>query len=50
MSILAEGVETKEQLEFLKEKGCPLIQGYLFSKPVSANEFIKLVNAGMIKR
>ncbi|MDA3851464.1 MAG: EAL domain-containing protein, partial [Spirochaetaceae bacterium] len=34
-SVVAEGVETKEQLEFLEENGCHIIQGYFFSKPLS---------------
>lgn len=35
MSIVAEGVETKEQREFLLNNGCPCIQGYLYAKPMS---------------
>jgi len=38
MKVIAEGVETKEQLMFLKAHGCNYVQGYYFSKPVSANE------------
>ncbi|WP_457743931.1 putative bifunctional diguanylate cyclase/phosphodiesterase [Sulfurimonas sp.] len=34
LNIIAEGVETKEQLDFLKSEGCPYIQGYYFSKPL----------------
>lgn len=37
--VVAEGVETKEQLMALKELGCDKIQGYYFSKPMLANEF-----------
>jgi len=37
--VLAEGVETKEQLNFLVEKGCDLYQGYFKSKPVDSIEF-----------
>ncbi|OEF98229.1 bifunctional diguanylate cyclase/phosphodiesterase [Desulfuribacillus alkaliarsenatis] len=40
----AEGVETKGQLEYLREKGCDFIQGYLISKPVGANEIIELLD------
>lgn len=36
---VAEGVETEEQLEMLREMGCTLYQGYYFSKPVSLEEF-----------
>ncbi len=38
MSTLAEGVETKEQLNALKNMGCDQVQGYYFSKPLPADE------------
>jgi EAL domain-containing protein (putative c-di-GMP-specific phosphodiesterase class I) len=41
--VLAEGVETPEQLAFLLEKGCDSYQGYIKSKPVSAHEFAELL-------
>lgn len=42
LKVIAEGVETAEQLAFLKEHGCDEIQGYYFSKPVPPDEFSKL--------
>ncbi len=43
--VLAEGVETPEQLAFLKEKGCDVYQGYIKSKPLPAEDFLKLLLA-----
>jgi diguanylate cyclase (GGDEF)-like protein/PAS domain S-box-containing protein len=45
--VIAEGVETLEQLSFLRSRGCPEGQGYYFSRPVTANQFAKLVETGM---
>ncbi|MFT0561378.1 EAL domain-containing protein [Bacillus cereus] len=39
MKVIAEGVETKEQLEVLQRNACHLIQGYYYSKPVNEDEF-----------
>lgn len=38
LQVLAEGVETKAQQEFIYQSGCELMQGYLFSRPVSAEQ------------
>lgn len=43
MKVVAEGVETEAQLELLKEHGCYHIQGFLFSKPLTAEELTKFV-------
>lgn len=40
MQVICEGVETAEQIEFLKNIGCNKVQGYYYSKPIPANEFI----------
>ena len=37
--VIAEGVETKEQMELLKELDCDIIQGYYFSRPVPPDDF-----------
>ena len=42
LSVIAEGVETKQQLIFLQERGCTGFQGYYFSKPVSVEELESL--------
>jgi diguanylate cyclase (GGDEF)-like protein len=39
LDVIAEGVETEEELKFLKSNGCMVVQGYLFSPPISAEEF-----------
>ena len=41
---IAEGVETKEQCDFLKEAGVDVVQGYYFSKPLSKEEFEALID------
>lgn len=41
--VVAEGVETQEQYQLLKDAGCDIIQGYYFSKPVPPEEFAHLI-------
>jgi diguanylate cyclase (GGDEF)-like protein/PAS domain S-box-containing protein len=47
LTVVAEGVETSEQYEFLKNEGCDELQGYFFSKPLSSEDFRKLVSQGL---
>ena len=43
LKVIAEGVETKKQLTYLKKQKCDLLQGYLFSKPLPADEFEEIL-------
>ncbi|MFZ6759741.1 GGDEF/EAL domain-containing response regulator [Undibacterium sp. Ji50W] len=45
--VIAEGVEQEEQLSFLKEQDCEEGQGYIFSRPVGAEQFEKLLRQGI---
>lgn len=44
LSVVAEGVETNEHLEFLKEIGCDYMQGYFLSKPLPLKEIEKIIS------
>ncbi len=46
VQVVAEGVETRAQLEFLRAHGCDAVQGYLFSKPLSAGDCGLLLREG----
>lgn len=43
MKVTAEGVEETTQMEFLRQAGCHEMQGYLFSRPVTADAFARLL-------
>ncbi|SIT89099.1 sensor domain-containing protein [Edaphobacillus lindanitolerans] len=46
LDVIAEGVETEEQLRFLTAAGCPIVQGYYFDKPLTAEQFENKYLAG----
>jgi diguanylate cyclase len=47
LKVIAEGVETAEQLAFLQAQGCDEGQGYYFSRPIAADQFAQLLARGM---
>ena len=49
LKVIAEGVETENQANILRDLGCDEFQGYLFSKPVSAVNFEKAFNNNLLK-
>jgi diguanylate cyclase (GGDEF)-like protein/PAS domain S-box-containing protein len=46
MQTTAEGVETQEELQLVRDLGCSLVQGYIFGKPMPADEALELANRG----
>jgi len=46
MTVVAEGVEKQQQLDYLTQNGCDYIQGYFFSRPVPEADAIQLLNVG----
>lgn len=48
LQVVAEGVETQEQLAFLAAHGCGLVQGFLFSSPVPADSCAALLEKGVL--
>ncbi len=47
LNVIAEGVESKEQLDFLNQNSCDIAQGYLFSHPLDSERFTQLMKLGV---
>ncbi len=50
LRVVAEGVETAEELAFLRERQCDEVQGYYFGRPVPPHQFASLLKAGIPER
>lgn len=48
LQVIAEGVERREQLEFLRDEGCEAVQGYLFSRPMELAQFLGSIGPGAV--
>jgi hypothetical protein len=49
MEVIAEGVETHEQLETLRRLGCPRFQGFIVSPPIPCEQFEQQLFAGLLR-
>jgi EAL domain-containing protein (putative c-di-GMP-specific phosphodiesterase class I) len=45
LNLVAEGIESEVQAEYLRENGCPTMQGFLFHRPMPLDRFIRSLNA-----
>ena len=43
LRVAAEGIENKQQFEYMKQHGCDLVQGYYFSVPLPENDMLKML-------
>ena len=46
LDVIAEGVETEDELHYLSKRGCDTYQGYYFSRPVPVEAFTTMLSAG----
>ena len=49
LNVLAEGVETAQQVDFLQEHGCPSAQGYFYSKAIPAEDLTHLLHKQAVR-
>jgi len=45
IDVLAEGAETKEQVDFLRNQGCQYVQAYYYSRPLPEEEYISFISS-----
>ncbi|MBQ4496571.1 MAG: EAL domain-containing protein, partial [Spirochaetaceae bacterium] len=45
MTTIAEGIETEDQVEMLRNLKCDYIQGYIFAKPMNENDFVDYISS-----
>jgi len=50
LKVIAEGVETREQVAFLHEQGCDEVQGYYYGRPMTATDFEKMLSTASYRR
>ena len=50
LTVIAEGIQTKEEWNFLKKLNCNFMQGYLYSEPVKLSELVEMMTAKEIKK
>jgi diguanylate cyclase (GGDEF)-like protein len=50
LQVVAEGVETIEQLDFLRNRGCPFVQGYYIGRPMPTSDFVSAVKERLVQR
>ena len=48
LGLVAEGIETSEQRDFLRDQGCPIGQGYFFSLPLAAEDFAWMIENNVV--
>jgi EAL domain-containing protein (putative c-di-GMP-specific phosphodiesterase class I) len=49
LEVIAEGVETEQELHYLNRRGCLIYQGYYFSKPLEEGPFVQMLRRGCVE-